>query len=118
MLLELGWRSSTRLPVDPICLLFLLSYVALGLVVLELGWAGVGISWLVLFKSHTHTAPFPILICCSPRTDAAGAGLGGRRNLLDGSLLPAHPIYLPFLLSYVVLGLVLLELGWAGIGIS
>jgi hypothetical protein len=28
---------------------FRFSYVVLGLVLLELGWAGVGISWLALF---------------------------------------------------------------------
>jgi hypothetical protein len=45
--------------------------------------------------------------------------VGGRWNLQAGSLLPAHPIYLPFLLSFVLLGLMLLELGWvlAGVGI-
>jgi hypothetical protein len=88
-------------------------------VLLELGWAGVGISWLVFFKSLTHTALFPIQLCC-PRTGAAGAGLGRAKESPGWSFLNRNrsPILLRFLFSYVGLGLVLLELGWAGIGIS
>jgi len=82
-------------------------------VLLELGWAGVGISWLVFFKSLTHTALFPIQLCC-PRTGAAGAGLGRAKESPGWSFLNRNrsPILLRFLFSYVVLGLVLLELGW------
>ncbi len=52
---------------------------------------------------------------------ASGAGLtGGRRNLLVGPLLYPYTdvLWHLVLISYVVLGLVLLELGWAGVGIS
>jgi hypothetical protein len=64
-------------------------------------------------------APFTNQLCC-PRTGAAGAGLGGHRNLLVGPLLYPYTdvLWHPVLISYVVLGLVLLELGWAGVGIS
>ncbi len=39
--------------------LFLFSYVVLGLVLLELGWAGVGISWLALFYPRTQHCSLP-----------------------------------------------------------
>jgi hypothetical protein len=70
------------------------------------------------FKSQLPSEKGGIFYSTRSDPGAAGAGLGGRRNLLAGPLLPAHPICLPFLLSYAVLGLVLLELGWAGVGIS
>jgi hypothetical protein len=58
MLLELGWPSTTHAP----RLSMLLSYVFLGLVLLQLGCAGVGISWLAIFCQRTQVLWHPFLI--------------------------------------------------------
>ncbi len=66
----------------PICLPFLLSYVVLGLVLLELGWAGVGISWLALFHPRTPIClPF-LLSYFALGLVLLELGWVGRRNFL------------------------------------
>jgi hypothetical protein len=53
-----------------------------------------------------------------PRTIAAENGLGWRMNLLAGNILRADQKLIFSLFSYVVLKLVLLKMGWAGVRIS